>query len=291
MPLIPNVVPGVAAPQVAVLLQARWTRARLLLRWSAVVLPWTVAASCAVQAVLAGSWWAAAPAVGAVLPAAVRTARLRHDVLDPPSWLPTAFLVAGGQLLLGAIPAFGWAYSSASGAARTAAGLLFVAVWVCAGTSCALAHRAHRGLLTPVVPALGATGFALVLPVRFALVTPDLASARLRLGTDRVTWSARLHRGRGAGPAAEHGVPWGDVRDVVVVDLPHQTPPRIWLTLPDGSVLHAPAGPAVLLRTARGDWMVPVHDGHLVRDLLLTRRHRWAGRPPGGPANTPRGIP
>lgn len=259
-------------------LQPRWMRTRTLLWWSAVVLPSTVAAVCAAFALLAGSWWTALPAIATTSVAAGGAWRLRRRGLtQPPSWLPSAFLVAGGQTLLGVIPGLGLALSSTSGdIAQALAGSLFAAALACAVASCVLAHRANRSLTTPLVPELGATGFTLALAVRFALTTPDLASARLDVEADRLTWSARLHRGRGAGPRAEHIVHFADLRDVAPTTLPPRPTPLTWLHLPDGTALHAPPGPAVLVRTTSGDWMIPVHDALLVRNLVLTRKDRWA---------------
>ncbi|OKI32016.1 hypothetical protein A6A25_26605 [Saccharothrix sp. CB00851] len=275
----PGTIPGVTGLGAVSALQPRWVRTRALLRWSALVLPSTVAAVCAAFAVLAGSWWAALPAVAATLVASGGAWWLRRSGLTrPPSWLPSAFLVAGCQLLLGVIPSLGLALSSTSGGGQALTGALSTAALACAVASCVLAHRANRSLTTPVVPELGATGLTLALAVRFALATPDLASARLDVEEDRLTWSARLHRGRGAGPRAEHVVRFTDLRDVVPTALPPRSTPLTWLRLPDGTALYAPPGPAVLVRTTSGDWMVPVHDALLVRNLVLTRRDRWARR-------------
>lgn len=49
--------------------------------------------------------WAALPVLGAAAPAVAAAFRVRGQGLtDPPSWLRTAFQVAGCQLLLGVIP-------------------------------------------------------------------------------------------------------------------------------------------------------------------------------------------
>ncbi|MFC6092001.1 hypothetical protein [Saccharothrix lopnurensis] len=280
MRVLPGAIPGVTDPGAVAALQPRWARTTRLLRWSAVVLPWTVAGVCAVFAVLAGSWWAVLPVSAAVAAAWVGVLRLRRGSAEPSSWLASAFLVAGCQVLLGVVPGSGLALShSSSSGGRAAAGVLFVVAWACAISSCVLAHRANRALTTPVVPELGATDLTLTLAVRFALATPDLASARLDVGEDRLTWSARLHRGRGAGPRAERVVPFAHLRDVVVIALPPRPTPVTWLQLPDGTVLHAPPGPALLVRTAAGEWVLPVDDAPLVRELVLTRRNRWARRP------------
>ncbi|WP_367127596.1 hypothetical protein [Saccharothrix sp. HUAS TT1] len=280
--MFPTAIPGVADPRAAAALQPRWVRTTGLLRWSAVVLPSAVVAICAVFAVVAGAWWAALPALAAAAVALGGVLRLRsRGLAEPPSWLPTAFLVAGGQVLLGVIPGSGLAFS-ASGGAAAVVGVLFVVAWTCAAASCVTAQRANRALMTPVVPELGATGLTLAVAVRFALAKSDLASARLDVGTDRITWSARLHRGRGAGPRAEHSVPLDHLRDVVPITLPPSPSPLTWLQLPDGTVLHAPPGPAVLLRTASGEWMVPVHDALLVRDLITARMSRRLRRSGGG---------
>ncbi|WP_158854779.1 hypothetical protein [Saccharothrix deserti] len=280
MPLIPNSIPGIVDPRAVGVLQHRWTHTRTLLLWSVVVLPGTMALICVVFAALAGTPWAVLPALAAAAMASGFAWWLRRRGLaEPPSWLSTSFLVSGGQLLLGVIPGGGLAMSSASGGGQAAAVVLFALAWACAASSCLTAHRAHRSLMTPVVPELGATDFTLSIAVRFAITTADLASARLDVAADGLTWSARLHRGRSSGPRAEHSVSFADLRDIVAITLPPQPTLQPWLVLPDGTVLVAPPGPAVVMRTVAGEWMVPVHDALLVRDLVLTRRNRWANRP------------
>ncbi|XVV01256.1 hypothetical protein ACQPW3_28085 [Actinosynnema sp. CA-248983] len=279
MPLISQTVPTVADPRVDRLLRPRWHRARTRLLWSTVVFPFPVVAICLVFLGLAAGarGWAALPVLGAAVPAVAAAFRVRgRGLTDPPSWLRTAFLVAGCQLLLGVIPGYGIAANTASGPGAAVAGGLFALAWVCAGGSCVAAHRAHRTLLTPLVPELGATGFRLAVPARIVVTTPVLVSASVAIGVDGVEWSARFHKGRSSGPRVDFAVPFARLHDVVAVTLPPEPALRPWVTLPDGTVLYAQPGPALLLRTDSGEWMVPVHDAALTRELLLSRKGRWA---------------
>lgn len=279
MPLIPQTVPTTADARVDRVLRPRWHLARTRLLWSAVVLPFTVVAICLVFLTLAtgARGWAAVPVLGAAVPAAVGALRLRgRGVTDPPSWLPTAFLVAGCQLLFGVIPGFGIAVNTATGAAAGVAYALFASAWPCAAGSCLAAHRAHRALLTPLVPELGATGFHLSVPARIAITAPAPVSASIAIDTDGVRWSARFHKGRASGPRVDFGVPFARLRDVAAVTLPPTPALRPWVTLPDGTVLYAQPGPALLLRADSAEWMVPVHDAVLIRELLLSRQGWWA---------------
>ena len=154
--------------------------------------------------------------------------------------------------------------------------LLFALCWVLAVAMCVSTHRANRTLLTPLVPELGSTDVRLTLAAR---VQPGdgLESAHVVVERDRVEWSVRLHRGRVDGSRRVGvPVPFGQLQRVTPATLPVEPAPRPWLMLPDGTALQAEPGPAVLLDTMDGAWLIPVHDSGLVAELLNRRRELWA---------------
>jgi len=267
------------------MLRPRWRRVRRLLLASLATLPSVLLTMCVVFLVLTAlgqdgfPWWTVVPVLGAAAPmAAVLWWLRRRGVLEPSAWLASALLTAGGQILLGVIPGFGIAVNSSSGAGKAMAGVLFALSWAVAATSCLSAHRAHRVLLTPLVPELGATALRIPLAARFAITTPALISARVEIGSDGIEWSARHHRGRSAGPRVDAAIPFSQLRHVTPVMLPSEPALRPWLTLADGNVLYAQPGPAVLLATSAGEWMIPVHDAGLFAALVNRRRAWWDQR-------------
>lgn len=262
-------------------LRQRWSRSlRQVTRFS-LVLPASIVLSChaiAVVAVLIGAPWpvVVSPVVSA-LPAVVLRRWFRQQTpLDPGSWLSAAFLTAAAQLVVGAIPTYGIAISSATGASRGVVTLLFALCWVLATAMCLSAHRANRTLLEPLIPELGSTDVRLSLAAR---VQPGdgLESAHVVVERDRVEWSVRLHRQRGNGSRrAGISVPFGQLRQVTPATLPIEPAARPWLTLADGTVLEAGPGPAILLDTLDGAWLIPVHDAGLVAEVVNRRRELWA---------------
>ncbi|MEV6236696.1 hypothetical protein [Lentzea sp. NPDC051838] len=216
------------------------------------------------------AWWAMVPLLGAAVPAVVLVWWLRgRGALDPAAWLHAAFLAAGAQLLLGAIPSYGISVSSTPAAIG-----IFVLCWVFAAASCLQAHRARRALLEPMVPELGSTQLRLAIAVRFALTAHDLVSAHIDLDAEEVSWSARRPRARGAGMT----VHLGRITQVSVVGLPPVPALQPWLMMPGGPVLYAQPGPAVVLTTTSSEWMLPVHDAVLLAELVNRRRELWAQR-------------
>ncbi|MER7011267.1 hypothetical protein ABT324_07550 [Saccharopolyspora sp. NPDC000359] len=250
-------------------LAPRWRRGRLLLLLALTVVPLLVTGCCAAMAAIAmagGSGpWALLPAAGALVLVAVQTGWLVHSgSSDPSNALKVAFLAGGATVLVGLIPSFGLAGTGLAGA-LLGLGLVLVVV------SCVLASRGHRTMLQPLVPELGSVPVRLRLAARFALDGPDLVSASLLIDVDRVGWTARRHRAKG-GPQVDVSVPFQQLRGARPITLPT---PQPWLSLPDGTVLHAPAGPAVVLTTVTGERMVPVHEAALVVALLERRVGRW----------------
>jgi hypothetical protein len=218
-------------------------------------------------------WPVVALLFAAVAPAAVYAWWLRGRGLSEPSvWPKVAFVVGGVQLLVAGIPSMGIATSAASGAGQVVAGVLFMLCWACLAVSTVAARRAVQLLLTPLVPELGATGFTLAVGVRFALIAPELISARLEIASDRLVWTARAHRGRGAGPSAGGVIPFADLWQVTPVELPGVPDPHPWVALPNGTVLYAQPGPALSLTTAGGRWIVPVHDAVVLAAVIDLRR-------------------
>ena len=218
-------------------------------------------------------WLLAALPLGALVPALVYLAWLRgHGLLDPHGWLRVAFAVGGVQVLAGAIPCAGVAVNLASAAGQVIAGGLFVLTWVCAAASAVAARGAARLLVTPLVPELGATGFRLVVGVRFAVTAPQLLSAGLEILTDRLMWTIRAHRGRSAGPAVRGAVPFRELVRAVPTLLPEHPALHLWVTMPDGTQLYAQPGPALLLATPTGQWLIPVHDAAVVAAVVDRRR-------------------
>lgn len=195
-----------------------------------------------------------------------------RGVLEPSAWPKVAFVVCGGQVLVAGIPCIGIAAGAASSAGQVVASVLFVLCWVCLVLSTVAARRAVQVLLTPLVPELGATGFTFAVGVRFALAAPDLISARLEIASDRLVWTVRAHRGRGSGPSAGGVIPLAHLCQVTPVELPASPEPHPWVALSNGAMLYAQPGPALLLTTAGGQWMVPVHDAGVLAAVIELRR-------------------
>jgi hypothetical protein len=278
VPLLPETTPAVVDPGADVVLRSRWASARRYLLTS-LAMPGLVGVACAVMLALAaadidgGQGWLALLLLTAAAPPLVFGWWIRRTgVLDPAAWLRVAFLVAGVQLLIGVIPCLGVAATAAPGA-EPVVGVLFGLTWVCAAVSVVAARRAQQALLSPIVPELGATALRLTVGLRFAITAPALISAHFRIDVDRVEWTARLHRGRGIGPYVHAGVRFADLHQVVPIVLPDQPALHLWLTLPNGTPLYAQPGPALLLRSTHGQWMVPVHDPIVLAAVI---HRRWS---------------
>lgn len=270
--------PGVRDPRAANVLWPRWARTRRALMVS-LAMPLSIAVLCAGMLGMVATgpdaypWPVLALLAGAVAPAAVHTWWLRGRGLTAPSdWPKVAFVVCAVQLLLAGIPCVGIASGTASTAGKTVAGLLFMLCWVCLVVAPLAARRAILALLTPVVPELGATAFRFSVGVRFALTAPDLVSARLEIAAGHIEWMARAHRGRSAGPRAGGVIPFTALLRVTPVMLPGRPETHPWVTLPNGTTLYAQPGPALLLTTTNGQWMVPVHDAVVLAQVLDLRR-------------------
>jgi hypothetical protein len=266
------------------MLRPRWQGARRQLLLS-VTMSGLVVVLCASMLGLTASgpegflWWATVLLAGALAPAGAFVWWIaRSGVLEPASWLRAAFIVSGTQLLVGVIPCLGVAINASSGAAGAVAGSLFPLTWVCGAVCAVTAHRAHRMLIVPMVPELGATAFRLAVALRYAITAPALISARLEIGTDGLDLSARLHRGRSSGPRVEIAMGFADLRQVAAIGLTGEPALRPWLTLPNGAVLYARPGPALLLSSANGQRVVPVHDAVVLAELIDRRRHAWEQR-------------
>jgi uncharacterized membrane protein YtjA (UPF0391 family) len=278
MRLLPAEVPEVRDHRTRVALQPRWGRVRRDLTVS-LAMPFSVVVLCAGVLGLAatGPGGYPLPSVAllpaAVAPAAVYAWWLRgRGVLEPAAWPRVAFVVSGVQVLVAVIPSMGIAAGAASAAGQVVAGVLFVLCWVCLVVSTVAARRAVRVLLTPLVPELGATGFTVAVGVRFALTAWELISARLEIAPDRLVWTAWAHRGRGAGPRAGGVIPFAHLRQVTPIELPGGPQPHPWVALPNGTVLYAQPGPALVLTTTGGQWMVPVHDAVVLAAVIDLRR-------------------
>ncbi|GAA3645648.1 hypothetical protein GCM10022267_35430 [Lentzea roselyniae] len=92
---------------------------------------------------------------------------------------------------------------------------------------------------------------------------------------DRVEWTVRLYVGRSGGPQVDVSVPFRELLQVMPVTLPVVPELRPWIVLPGGIALYVQAGPAVLLTSTHGQWLIPVHDGDLVTDLIRRRQALW----------------
>jgi hypothetical protein len=284
MPILPRTLPALLDPQVEPVLQPRWsiTRRHLML---SMAMPGLVVVLCAVMLALTvgapGGFpgWASVLLLGALAPAVAFAWWLRRGgVAEPAGWVRAAVVVPGVQLILGVIPCLGVATTAGSGSGAAVAGVLFALTWVCGAVCVVAARRAQRALLTPIVPELGATAFALTVAVHFVLATPALVSARLEIGADHLGVTARLHRGRSAGPRVELTVRFAELHQVTPTVLDGEPALRPWLTLPDGTILYAQPGPALLLSHASGRQTVPVHDALVLAGLIDRRYRLWRHR-------------
>jgi hypothetical protein len=163
-------------------LRERWSRSRRHLTMFSVVLPALQLLLCTVIVVMAGDGgvW---PTVLLLVPVAIAGMALRlwlrsQAPLDPQTWLPAAFLVAGVQLLSVAVPAHGIATRSTPDALAGPA-VLFFLCWLVGVATCVSAQRASRALLTPLVAELGSADLRLTLAVRAEVTGPELVSARI----------------------------------------------------------------------------------------------------------------
>ncbi|MCP2261534.1 hypothetical protein LX15_005260 [Streptoalloteichus tenebrarius] len=286
MSLVPRAVPGPSDPRAARALQPRWDRARPRLLAAAVWLPVAQVGLVAAMVALslaerpAGSVWHVLPVAGAVVPAVVSWARMcRSGLLDPSTWLSTAFLTHGCQLLVGVFPAFGFALSGASPGQRLVAVALFASSWLALVAGCVLATRASRAVALPLVPDLGATWFRLVLGARFTLARPDLVIATVSVERDRVAWSARKHRSRSSGPSLSDAVALDQIRAMWTVSLSEQDGPRPWAWLSDGTALLTTPGPAVVVRTDHREFLLPVNDAETFVAMVNRRAELWFSLP------------
>lgn len=278
MGLLPAGVPGVRDQRAWLALRPRWERARRDLTVS-LAMPCTIVVLCAVMLGMIATgpgrypWPVVALLFGAVAPAAGYAWWLRgRGMVAPSGWPKVAFVVCGVQVLLAAIPCVGVAAGTASAAGQVVAGLSFTLCWVCLVVSTVAARRAVKALLSPLVPELGATAFTFAVGVRFALTAPELISARLEIAADRLGWRAWAHRGRGAGPSAGGVIPFAHLSQVRPVDLPGPPELHPWVALSNGTMLYAQPGPALVLATTGGQWMVPVHDAVVLAAIIDQRR-------------------
>ncbi|ANZ40614.1 hypothetical protein BBK82_36045 [Lentzea guizhouensis] len=259
-------------------LHERWSRSQLHVTMFSLVLPMTQVLLCAAVVAMADegiTWPTAIPLVSTVIAAVALRQLLQHQApLDPLMWRPAAFLVAGVQLLSGAIPTYGIATTSGPDA-LTGPAILFLFCWAVAIATCVSAHRAGRALLTPLVPELGSADLRLRLAVRAATTGPERVSAQIVVERDRVEWTARLHTRRGGDPRIDLSVPFRELLQVTPVTLPVVPELRPWIVLSGGITLYTQAGPAVLVTATHDQWLIPVDDADLVADLVRRRQARW----------------
>jgi hypothetical protein len=272
--LIPATIPGIAPwrtdhPP----LQARWVRARGYLVTALMACPLMSVLLCGVLLVMASARpgvtaWVLLPLLGAALPGAILVGSIRSMIFHPPRWARAAMLCGCHQLLLGGIPAVGFAAGDSGVGAMTVLVLQAVVV----GISVYCAVRAHRALLTPLGPELGAIPFTVAFRPRFA--DPTMLSGSVSVGADRVDWTARRHRGRSR--VSGHGsVMFAQLRGARSTVLPREPAPVPWIRLSNGEVVCTSPGPVVLLGTDTGEWMLPVNDAALFVELLNRRIDLW----------------
>ncbi|MGW1677837.1 hypothetical protein [Saccharopolyspora sp. NPDC002376] len=246
-------------------LAARWQRGRLLLVVALGVVPFLQFANCAALGFSSGAVWAAIPAAAALILGVVQLGWVvRKGNTDPSNAGRIAFLAGGATVLVGLIPSVGLAGGWLAGVLFVVGAVLFVA-------SVALAFRGHRTMMTPLVPELGSMPVRLRIATRSAVDAADLISSSLVLDLDRISWTARRHRANG-GPQVDATVPFQQLCGARPITLPTQQPR---LSLPDGTVLLAPPGPAIVLATTAGERMIPVHDAALVVGLVERRVAKW----------------
>ncbi|GAB3285809.1 hypothetical protein [Parasphingorhabdus pacifica] len=142
--------------------------------------------------------------------------------------------------------------------------------WLLFVASCVLGIKACRGLYGNITPELGSTPFRIELGARFAMARASSASCSILLELDHVSWSARTLPKRPERPAEEMSLRLADLREITPVTLP-PGPPLQWFALHDGTPLYAEQGPAVVLRTGTGEYILPVHDAGLASELLHRR--------------------
>ncbi|OLF07542.1 hypothetical protein BLA60_26845 [Actinophytocola xinjiangensis] len=244
--------------------------ARARLAWAFTWLPGAVVLACAGMVALAAlddfAWWQVLPVIGALVPFLACQAANP----PPPRWPHTAFLTAAGQLLLGAIPAYGVAAATAAGPALP----LFLIAWIGLIASIPLARGALKALMSPLTPDLGATPLTLRFGVRTAIERADTITTGVTLGLTHLVAHARRHAAYSRGNPTEIAVPLGEILGVRPVVLPAMLP---WLSLSDGTRLLATAGPAVELATRSGEFLIPTDDAALLTELIA-RRCAFAGQ-------------
>ncbi len=258
-------------------LRERWSRSQRYITMFSVVLPGLQLLLCTTIIVLADgevTWPTALPLIPvAITVVAVRQWLRRQAPVDPSTWIPAAFLTAGVQLLSSAVPAYGIAVSVAAEPQTTPTILFFLCLVVEIAT-CVSAIRARKILLSPLVAELGSADLRLTLPLRAEDNGPVLVSAEIVVERDRVEWTVRL-RGGGNGARMDLSVPFRELLQVMPVALPSVPELRPWITLRHGTTLYAEAGPAILLTSIDGQWLLPVHDAELVCELINRRRVLW----------------
>ncbi|MCG8916704.1 hypothetical protein L6E12_12970 [Actinokineospora sp. PR83] len=244
-------------------LAARWRRSRALLAGAFGWVPGAVVLACAAMALVGDrpvGWWSALPVLGALVPAVVLPAAR----VDPPSWAKVAWLGSAGQLVLGAIPAYGVA-------GGVAALPFFLVAWAALPTAFLVGRSAYRTMMLPLVAELGSTDLELRVGVRIAVERADLITAGATVGRTHLVLHARRHAPNSAGSPARVAVPWVEVLGVHVELLAQLQP---WLSLADGTPLLARPGPVVVVRTARGAVLIPSDDAQAVVGIVDRRVRR-----------------
>jgi hypothetical protein len=247
-------------------LRERVARARRLLSWAFGWLPGAVVVACAGMAVVAAvgrqrvGWWLVLPVVGALVPFVIG----KVTRVDPPRWPHTTFLTAAGQLVFGAIPAYG----IAAGTANAAALPLFLLAWANVIAGIPVCRAAYRALMLPLAPALGSLPLDLRFGVRVAIEQADTITTGVTVGLTHVVAHARRHVPNSQGNPAEIAVPLGHITAVRPVVLDAIRP---WLSLSDGTRLLATPGPAVALRTPTGEFLVPTDDAGQLAEIIRRR--------------------
>lgn len=264
-------VPAGASPA----LRARLDGVRSRLAWTFTVMPAAVVVACAAMVAIAAAtqgrfdWWLALPVAGALVPFVV--SQVAH--VEPPRWPHTAFLTAAGQLLLGAVPAYGMAAATASGPALP----LFLLAWASLIAAIPLARGAYVRLLTPPTPELGVLPLELRFGVRTAIERADSITTGVTVGRTHVVAHARRHVPYSRGNPTQVAVALAEITGVRVVALPAMVP---WLSLTDGTRLLARPGPAVELTTRGGRFAVPTDDAAMLAELIGRRCSALFGHRP-----------
>lgn len=209
------------------------------------------------MAVISANPWSAVAVFGAAIPLIWAVA----GKFEPPTWGKTALLVGAGQLILGAIPAYGLSASSATLP-------LFLLAWVSLFAGLPLATSAYRTLTLPLVAELGSIALELRFGVRVSISHADTITCGVTVGATHVVGHARRHAPYSAGSPAQVAVPLAAIQDVRVVLL---STPQPWLALADGTALHTTPGPAVAVRTPMGEFVIPTDDASVLAEIVRRR--------------------